>query len=112
MSNMLVSMLIRVRQEGIGALKLVRDQVKGLSSEKIGEGLGEMLAFGFRQGAVEAHALRDAVVEAKKEGKELAHSLVHGALGIGAAVYAFKKGFLDIAVESEKARTRLKSIEE
>lgn len=112
MSQMLVSLLIRVRQDGLGALKLVRDQVRGLSAEKIGEGLGQMLAFGLRQGAVEAHNLKDAVAEAKKEGKELAHSLVHGTLGLAAGIYAFKKGFLDIAVEAEKARTRLKAIEE
>jgi hypothetical protein len=112
MSNMLVSLLVKVRQDGIGALKAVRDQLTSLNAEKIGQGLGEMMAFGFRQGKVEAEALKEAVAETRKEGKELVETLVHGTLGAAAAIYAFKTKFLDVAVEAEKARTRLKAIEE
>src|SRR5689334_19616831 len=112
MSNMVVSLLLKVRQDGIGALKAVRDQLGSLNAERIGQGLGEMMAFGFRQGKVEAEALKEAVKEAKTEGKELVHTLVHGTIGLAAGLYAFKTKFLDVAVEAEKARTRLRAIEE
>lgn len=112
MSNMLVSLLLKVREEGADAIGKVRDTLRGLDRERIGEAIGQSMVWGFRQGRTEVHALGHALREARTHGKELYETLVHGTIGLAAATFAFKKSFLDVAVEAEQARIRLQAIEE
>lgn len=113
MSNMLVSLLLKVRTEGVGLITKMHEGLQRLrTDDQLGERIGASMAWGMRQGTVEARGLIGALAEARKRGGELYSTVVHGALGVAVMGAAFKKGFLDIAVEAEQAQIRLQAIEE
>lgn len=113
MSTMLLSLLIKVREEGAAAIARMRESlVQSADTLRIAKQGGTALAIGLGVGTVEAVRLGQAIGNARNEGRALIGTLLHGSLGVGAAVYTFKKSFLDIAISAEQARSRMLAIEE
>lgn len=113
MSNMVVSLLLRIREEGAGAIGKMRDQLKAIGNDStLGESLGAALTDNLKLASTGAGELTKALGEAKEQGSKLVEKVVHGALGLGAMLYGFKKGFLEAAVSAEELRTRLEGIEQ
>ncbi|MBX9944953.1 MAG: hypothetical protein K2Y40_12795 [Reyranella sp.] len=112
MSTMLLSLLIKVREEGAVAIARLRESL-GKSAEglQIARMSGMALGIGLRVGAYEARQLAGAIGHAGQQGRQLVGTLMHGTLGVAALAYGFKKGFLDISVEAEKMRGRLRAAE-
>ncbi len=52
------------------------------------------------------------IAEANSRAGQLMATILHGSIGIAGFTYGFKKSFVDIAVGAEKARAKLKAIEE
>lgn len=109
---MLLSLLIKVRSDGEAAIARIRQSLRQTSEMlPIARQAGQALAIGLAVGTVEAVRFGSAIGKATQEGKALLGTLLHGTLGLGAAAYGFKKGFLDIAESSEQMRAKLKAIE-
>lgn len=110
-STMLLSLLIRVREEGVGLLGKARSELQQLAAASH---IADAAMFSGRAlygTALVAKGLGQALAEANHRGRELGETLIHGSLGAAAAIYAFKKSFLDIAVGEEQLHTRLQGIE-
>jgi hypothetical protein len=112
MSNMVVSLLLKIREEGSGAIGKLRDQLKAVGNDSsLGEAIGNVIHDNFKEAVSDAKELGASLKEAGEQGHKLVEKVLHGTLGLGAALYAFKKGFLDIAEANEKMQTRLQGIE-
>jgi hypothetical protein len=110
-STMLLSLLIRVREEGVGLLAKARAELQQLAAVSH---IGDAAALSGRAlygTALVAKGLGQALAEANRKGRELGETMIHGSLGAAAAIYTFKKSFLDIAVDAEQARAKLQGIE-
>lgn len=114
---MVVSLLLKVREEGAGALKQLRDGLMGVKAED--EALARAQAsssfyqFGasMRAGAMAAREMKTALGEVRKASSELFHSVLYGGLGAAGALFGFKEGFLDVAKEVGALRMRLVGLE-
>lgn len=111
-STMLLSLLIRVREEGANLLGKMRAELQEVaaanpqlarSSALVGQSMEAT--------AISTRMMVSQLGLARQRGAELFQTLVHGSLGAAAAVYAFKKSFLDIAIDAEQMRNRLESVE-
>ena len=110
-STMLLSLLIRVREEGVNLLGKARAELQQLAAASH---IADAAAFSGRAlygTALMAKGLGQALSEANHRGRELGETLIHGSLGAAAAIYAFKKSFLDIAIDAEGLRGKLQGVE-
>jgi hypothetical protein len=113
MSSMVVSLLLKVRQEGAGALKELRDGLMGVKAEDaaLGASGAYQLGAALRHGVGAARELKGALGEVRAASTEMFRSIAYGGLGAAGALFGFKEGFLDVAKEVGALRMRLIGLE-